>query len=457
MEKANAEKSCLIHCITNPISINQTANAVLALGAKPVMAEHPLEVEEITGTASALLLNLGNITDVRMTSMKIALKAANKKGIPVVLDAVGAACSVLRKNYVKELLAEGRFTVIKGNYSEILALSDEGYKDAGVDAKTCIDEELVRRAVLKITGDTGAIVLATGKTDLIGFEGNITEVTGGTEMLSCVTGTGCMLGAVAAVYLARGNSLKSVADACAFFKKCGEEAARAGAGTGTFMTGLLDAMSKREKHPDTTMYFITDSTGFQEDEFLARVKAALEGGVTLVQLREKNRSTRDYICLAEKVHALTSAYNVPLIIDDRVDVMLASGAEGVHVGAEDMPVKRARKIIGNNKILGATAKTVEAAVKAYEDGADYLGVGAIYPTTTKVKTVLTSTETLDAITKAVPIPVNAIGGLNSTNLGCLKGIDIAGICAVSAIMKAGDPKTAAEQLKEAFLKLRGCL
>ena len=119
-----------------------------------------------------------------------------------------------------------------------------------------------------------------------------------------------------------------------------------------------------------------------------------------------------------------------------------------------MPVATARKLIGKDRILGATAKTVEAAVKAYEDGADYLGVGAIYPTTTKVKTVLTSTETLDAITKAVPIPVNAIGGLNRDNLGVLKGIDIAGICAVSAVMKADCPKTAAEGLKSAFEALR---
>ena len=457
MEKADAEKSCLIHCITNPISINQTANAVLALGAKPIMAEHPLEVEEITRTASALLLNLGNISDVRMAAMRISLKAANDKGIPVVLDAVGAACSSLRRSFVKELLSEGRFTIIKGNYSEIIAISDDGFKDVGVDAGNDIGEDIVRRAVLKISSDTGAIVLATGRTDLIGSEGSITEVAGGTEMMSSVTGTGCMLGAVIAAYLAHTNSLQSVADACAFFKRCGEEAARSGSGSGTFMTGLMDAVSRREKHFDTTMYFITDSTGFPEEEFLNRVRAALEGGVTLMQLREKNKTTREYITLAEKVHALTSKYNVPLIIDDRIDVMLASGAEGVHVGAEDMPVKQARKIIGNGRILGATAKTVEAAVKAYEDGADYLGVGAIYPTTTKVKTVLTSTETLDAITKAVPIPVNAIGGLNSTNLGCLKGIDIAGICAVSAIMKADDPKKAAEDLKDAFLKIRRCL
>ena len=205
---------------------------------------------------------------------------------------------------------------------------------------------------------------------------------------------------------------------------------------------------------DTTLYFITDSTGFEKDEFLRRVRSALEGGVTIIQLREKNRTTREYIELAEAVHAFTKEFNVPLIIDDRIDVMLASGAEGVHVGAEDMPVATARKLIGKDKILGATAKTVEAATKAYNDGADYLGVGAIYPTTTKVKTVLTSTETLDAITKAVSIPANAIGGLNATNLGVLKGINIAGVCAVSAIMKADSPKKAAEELKQAFLDIR---
>ena len=205
---------------------------------------------------------------------------------------------------------------------------------------------------------------------------------------------------------------------------------------------------------DTYLYFITDSTGFAEDEFLRRVRLALEGGVTILQLREKNRTTREYIDLACKVHEITQEYNVPLIIDDRVDVMLATGAEGVHVGAEDMPVRIARKLIGKDKILGATAKTVEAARKAYEDGADYLGVGAIYPTTTKVKTVLTSTDTLRDITKAVPIPVNAIGGLNKDNLDVLKGIDIKGVCAVSAIMKADSPKEAARSLLNAFEDIR---
>lgn len=205
---------------------------------------------------------------------------------------------------------------------------------------------------------------------------------------------------------------------------------------------------------DTTLYFITDSTFFSEDEFLYRVEEALKGGVTLLQLREKEKTTREYIELAKKVHDISEKYNVPLIIDDRVDVALAVDAEGVHLGASDMTVSDARKLMGKDKIIGATAKTVPWALDAYREGADYLGVGAIYPTTTKVKTVLTSTDTLDAICKAVPIPVNAIGGLNADNVDILSGIPISGICVVSAIMKSENPKTAAEELLKKSKELR---
>lgn len=202
------------------------------------------------------------------------------------------------------------------------------------------------------------------------------------------------------------------------------------------------------KHLDTSLYFITDSTGLSEEEFLRRTEEALQGGVTLLQLREKNRTTREYLSLAEKVHELTRRYGVPLLIDDRLDVAMAMDAEGVHLGQSDLPIHIARRILGPDKIVGATAKTVPQATEAYEQGADYLGVGAIYPTTTKVKTVLTSTDTLRDICKAVPIPVNAIGGLNKTNIDVLCGIPIAGICVVSAIMKADDPRQAAVDLHD---------
>ena len=208
------------------------------------------------------------------------------------------------------------------------------------------------------------------------------------------------------------------------------------------------------KNLDTTLYLVTDSTGLSEAAFLEKVEQALQGGVTFLQLREKERSTREYIHLARKVHALARRYQVPLVVDDRVDVALAAETDGVHVGQSDMPVELARKLLGPDKIVGATAKTVPQALEALEQGADYLGVGAIYPTTTKVVTVITSTETLGEICKAVPIPVNAIGGLNLDNLGVLKGIPIAGICVVSAIMKSADPRAAAAGLRQAFDELR---
>lgn len=200
------------------------------------------------------------------------------------------------------------------------------------------------------------------------------------------------------------------------------------------------------KNFDTTLYFITDSTSFCEEEFLYRVEEALNGGVTLLQLREKNKNTKEYILLAEKIHTLTQKYKIPLIIDDRVDVALAVSAEGVHLGQNDMPVAIARKILGEKIIIGATTKTVPQALEAYKQGADYLGVGAIYPTTTKVKTVLTSTETLKDICKSVPIPVNAIGGLNKNNVHVLKDAGISGFCVVSAIMKANNPRLEAQTL-----------
>ena len=241
MEKEARKNNCLIHCITNPISMNQCANAILALGARPIMAEHPDEVMEITRTASSLLLNLGNITDSRISSMRLALKEASATGIPVTLDAVGAACSSLRKTLVRLFLTSGRFACLKGNYSEILALYDDTYKAAGVDAGEDIEDELIRRAVIELSKTNNCTVVATGKVDLIASDGEIKEVTGGSAQLSQVTGTGCMLGAIIATYLAEENSFQSVVNACKFFKSCGEKAAT-DKGTGTFMVNLLDAI-----------------------------------------------------------------------------------------------------------------------------------------------------------------------------------------------------------------------
>lgn len=198
---------------------------------------------------------------------------------------------------------------------------------------------------------------------------------------------------------------------------------------------------------DLTLYLVTDSTGLEEPVFLEKIEQACRGGITLLQLREKEKSGREYFELARKVKSISDRYHIPLIIDDRADVAAAVDAAGVHVGQSDLPVFAARTLLGPDKIVGATAKTVEQAQKAAREGADYLGVGAIYPTITKVKTVLTPVSTLGEICRSVSIPVAAIGGLNEENCDILRGVPIAGISVVSAVMKAADPCRAAAELR----------
>ena len=205
---------------------------------------------------------------------------------------------------------------------------------------------------------------------------------------------------------------------------------------------------KTKSKLDTTLYLVTNSDGLSVGDFLDTVANACEGGVTLVQLREKERSGRAYLELALKVKSVTDGFNVPLIIDDRVDIALASGAAGVHLGLSDLPISSARAIMGEGYIIGATAKTVEQARAAEDAGADYLGVGAIYPTTTKVITVLTPVETLKDIVQNVSIPAVAIGGLNAGNMEVLGGSGAGGIAVVTAIMASNDPKKTAMELRE---------
>ena len=205
---------------------------------------------------------------------------------------------------------------------------------------------------------------------------------------------------------------------------------------------------------DLTLYLVTDSTGLEEEDFLSRVESACRGGVTLLQLREKQRGGGEYLRLARRVKEITDRWGIPLLIDDRADIALAADAAGVHVGQEDLPVEEARRLLGPDKIVGATAKTVAQALRAKAQGADYLGVGAIYPTTTKVKTVRTSTATLADIVRESGLPVVAIGGLNAENCGILAGSGFSGIAVVSAVMKAASPEQAARILREKVHALR---
>ena len=186
------------------------------------------------------------------------------------------------------------------------------------------------------------------------------------------------------------------------------------------------------------LYLVTNRYQDSVESFLKKVETACRSGVTIVQLREKNLTTNQYYQLAKEVKEITDAYQVPLIIDDRLDVCLAVDAAGLHIGDDELPVSVARQVLGPDKILGVTAKTVKRALEAEEGGANYLGTGAIFPTTTKENAPITLISTLKTICQTVAIPVAAIGGLTSENIDQLAATGIAGVAVVRDLMQAED-------------------
>lgn len=193
------------------------------------------------------------------------------------------------------------------------------------------------------------------------------------------------------------------------------------------------------------LYLVTNRYQDPLETFLKKVEQACQSGVTMIQLREKQLTTNQYYELAKMVKQITDTYQVPLIIDDRLDVCLAVDAAGLHIGDDELPVSVARQVLGTEKILGVTAKTVKRALEAEESGADYLGTGAIFPTTTKENAPITLISTLKDICQAVGIPVVAIGGLTCENIHQLSGTGIAGIAVVRDLMQARDIETRTQE------------
>ena len=195
------------------------------------------------------------------------------------------------------------------------------------------------------------------------------------------------------------------------------------------------------------LYAVTDRQWLKNKSLAEAVEEAIKGGVTFVQLREKNTDYEDMKKIALEVKAVTDKYNIPFVINDNVMLCKEINADGVHVGADDMSVSEARKILGNDNIIGGTARTLERAIQAYNEGADYLGIGAVFTTTTKEGTTHMTKDLANKINSAVPIPTVAIGGINSENVSQLKGYGVNGIAVVSAIF-------AQKNITDACIRLR---
>lgn len=207
------------------------------------------------------------------------------------------------------------------------------------------------------------------------------------------------------------------------------------------------------RREDLLLYGVTDRSWLNGKSLYSQVEGALKGGVTFLQLREKELDQEHFLREAVEIRGLCRKYQVPFIINDNVEIALEMNADGVHVGQSDMEAGKVREKLGPDKIIGVSARTVEQALLAEQRGADYLGVGAVFPTGTKLDAGDVSFETLRDICRAVSIPVVAIGGITGENLGELKGSGIAGIAVVSAIFAREDTEAAAGELKKKMLEM----
>ena len=205
----------------------------------------------------------------------------------------------------------------------------------------------------------------------------------------------------------------------------------------------------KKQEIDYTLYLCTDRDLMSTDTIEEAVEQAVKGGCTVVQLRENDCSSLEFYETALRVKKITDEYKIPLIINDRVDIALAVNADGVHVGQDDLPAASVRRILGGDKVIGVSAGSVREAVKAREDGADYLGVGAMHATSTKTDADVTTVEELKKIREMVDLPIVAIGGMNKQTLPELKGTGVDGIAVVSAVIAADDIEWAASELSEA--------
>ena len=199
---------------------------------------------------------------------------------------------------------------------------------------------------------------------------------------------------------------------------------------------------------DMLLYAITDRTWLNGDKLCNAVEKALKGGVTFIQLREKTLDYDEFLSEAIEINKLCKKYNVPFIINDNVDIAAKSGADGVHIGQDDITIKEARKILGDNKIIGVSAHNVSEALKAQNDGASYIGSGAVFTTSSKNNVSALSMDTLRKITASVDIPVVAIGGISRDNAIKLKGSGIDGLAVISAIFAQNDIENSAAELRK---------
>ena len=450
----------LVHNITNYVTVNNVANILLACGGSPIMSAEPEDVEDITSICGGLNINIGTLTKSSIEGMFRAGRKANELNHPILLDPVGAGASALRTNTAVQLMEQLKLTVIRGNISEIktLALGSGTTKGVDADVADAVTEETLDQAVQfvkQFAAKSGSIVAITGAIDLVSDGEKCYVIRNGRPEMGKITGTGCQLSGMMTAFLVANpdNHLEAAAAAVCTMGLAGEIGwgrMQEGDGNSTYRNRIIDAVYNMDcAKEDLLLYAVTDRHWLNGRTLYEVVKESLDGGVTFLQLREKTLDEAHFLEEAKELQKLCKEYKVPFIINDNVDIAVAMNADGVHVGQSDMEAGDVRAKLGPDKIIGVSTQTVEQAILAEKHGADYLGVGAVFPTTSKDDAAEVSYDTLKAICEAVSIPVVAIGGITQENVVKLTGSGIDGVAVISAIYAQKDIKKAAADLKAA--------
>lgn len=443
-----AERRPLVHAITNYVSVDLVARGLLAAGASPIMAHSPEEAPEIAVRAGALVLNIGTYQASWLEAMVAAGQAANAAGVPVVFDPVGAGFTKARNRAVETLLSQVKVAIVRGNAGEIGYLAGLPPRVQGVDSLAAGDLSYAREAAAEAARRWHTVAAATGPVDVVSDGRRLVEVHAGHPRLTEIPGSGCLASALAGATAAvEGDPLGAAVAALRWLGEAGAAAARLSPGPGTFPDALLDQLHAwPERHPALKdalqLYVIVDGR-----TPAAVLRATLAGGATCVQFREKMLDVGPALDAASRAQAICREAGVPFIVNDRVDWALALNTDGVHLGQSDMPAGAARRLLGPDKIIGVSAHNPAEALAAEAVGADYLGVGPMYATTTKADAALpVGPARVAQVRSATALPLVGIGGIAPGKAAAVIEAGAQGVAVVNAVLGAPDPYAAAQTL-----------
>lgn len=462
-------KRPLVEQLTNFVTINDCANATLSIGASPVMADGDEEVKDMTAISNALVINFGIINLQPVETMIKAAKSANENYIPVVFDPVGMGAIPFINETILHFLNEVKVDVIKGNASEIMSLAGVKVETKGVDSSESSLNSI--ESAVKVARKYRCVCAVTGEIDIVTDGKTIVKIHNGYDKMSYITGTGCMISSLVGSVL--GSGCTPLIGACAgilAMSISGEKAKKQvnpdELGISTYRTKLMDniylfngddidkyaRIEIENIESEYSMYLITDEAACLGKDFYKSVEDSILGGAKIVQLREKNLSTREFYERAKKLKEICSKHDVKFVINDRVDIAMAVDADGVHLGQSDMHIEICKELIGYNKIVGISAKNIEEAMQAQHYGADYIGVGALFTTKSKDDADYVSKEDVQKICDVIDIPVLGIGGIKLENMDEISDLDIDGICVISDILNSEECKKRTEELVSKFRK-----